>query len=164
MDGLLRTLLDWFALPGNGLSTVFAVAFVSATLLPMGSEPAVFGFVKLAPEQFWPAILVATAGNTLGGVVNYWLGLGTHEAVARGKRTVHLRWLERLGPKALFFAWLPAVGDPLCALAGWLRLPFWPSVGWMALGKCLRYLLMTAALMGVPDAWWHLLLRPFSGG
>ena len=164
MEALLRTLLDWFALPEIGLSTIFVVAFVSATLLPMGSEPAVFGFVKLNPDQFWLAIMVATVGNTLGGAVDYWLGLGAHEAVARGKRTVHLRWLERLGPKALFFAWLPAVGDPLCALAGWLRLPFWPCVGWMALGKCLRYLLMTAALMGVPNAWWHALLRPFSGG
>ncbi|MBC6958076.1 MAG: DedA family protein [Lautropia sp.] len=164
MEVLLRTLLDWFALPENGLSTIFTVSFVSATLLPVGSEPAVFGFVKLNPEQFWLAILVATAGNTLGGVVDYWMGLGAHEALARGRRTVHLRWLERLGPKALFFTWLPVVGDPLCALAGWLRLPFWPSAGWMALGKGLRYVLMTAALMGVPNAWWHALLGPFSGG
>lgn len=164
MEVLLRTLLDWFALPENGLSTIFTVSFVSATLLPVGSEPAVFGFVKLNPEQFWLAILVATAGNTLGGVVDYWMGLGAHEALARGRRTVHLRWLERLGPKALFFTWLPVVGDPLCALAGWLRLPFWPSAGWMALGKGLRYVLMTAALMGVPNAWWHALLWPFSGG
>lgn len=164
MEALLRTLLDWFALPENGLSTIFTVSFVSATLLPVGSEPAVFGFVKLNPEQFWSAILVATAGNTLGGVVDYWMGLGAHEALARGRRTVHLRWLERLGPKALFFTWLPVVGDPLCALAGWLRLPFWPSAGWMALGKGLRYVLMTAALMGVPNAWWHALLGPFSGG
>lgn len=163
METLLRILVDWFALPENGLSTIFVVAFVSATLLPLGSEPAVFGFVKLNPAQFWPAIAVATAGNTLGGIVDYWLGAGAHEAVARGKQTVHLKWLKRLGPKALFFAWLPVVGDPLCAVAGWLRLPFWPSVGWMALGKLLRYLAMTAALMWVPDAWWQALLRPFTG-
>jgi membrane protein YqaA with SNARE-associated domain len=119
--------------------------------------------VKLEPERFWAAILVATAGNTLGGIVSYWLGLGAHEAVARGKQTVHLKWLQRLGPKALFFAWLPVVGDPLCAVAGWLRLPFWPTVGWMALGKLLRYVAMTTVLMGVPDAWWQMLMRPFSG-
>ncbi len=164
MEALVRTLLDWFALPEHGLSTIFVVAFVSATLLPMGSEPAVFGFVKLNPDRFWIAVLVATAGNTLGGIVDYWLGLGANAAVARGRRTIHLRWLERFGPKALFFAWLPAVGDPLCAVAGWLRLPFWPSVGWMALGKCLRYILMTAVLMGVPDAWWSALLGLWPGG
>ncbi|HLS56511.1 MAG TPA: YqaA family protein [Zeimonas sp.] len=164
MEALTRTLIDWFALPEHGLSTIFVVAFISATLLPMGSEPAVFGFVKLNPDQFWLAVGVATVGNTLGGVVDYWLGLGAHEAVARGKQTIHLKWLQRLGPKALFFAWLPVVGDPLCAVAGWLKLPFWPSAGWMAVGKFLRYALMTAALMWVPDAWWEALARPFSGG
>jgi len=164
MESLARTLIDWFALPEHGLSTIFVVAFVSATLLPMGSEPAVFAFVKLNPGQFWLAVGVATVGNTLGGVVDYWLGLGAHEAVARGKQTIHLKWLQRLGPKALFFAWLPVVGDPLCAVAGWLKLPFWRSVGWMAVGKFLRYTMMTAALMWVPDAWWEALARPFSGG
>jgi membrane protein YqaA with SNARE-associated domain len=155
MDALAEALVRWFSLPETGLSTIFVVAFVSATLLPMGSEPAVFGFVKLNPEQFWLAIAVATVGNTLGGIVDYWLGYGAHEAVAKGKRTRYLGWFERFGPKALFFSWLPVVGDPLCAVAGWLKLPFWRSVLWMALGKLLRFTLMTALLMGVPDAWWR---------
>ena len=62
----------------------------------------------------------------------------------------HLRaidWLERLGPKACLLSWLPLVGDPLCAVAGWLRLPFWPCVAFMAIGKWLRYIVMTAALL-----------------
>ena len=61
MEAWLGMLLDALSLPKFGLSTVFVVAFVSATLLPLGSEPAVFGLVKLNPELFWPAILVATA-------------------------------------------------------------------------------------------------------
>ena len=63
----------------------------------------------------------------------------------------------------LLLSWLPAVGDPLCALAGWLRLPFWPSVLYMAVGKFLRYVTMTAALLWVPDAWWRVLVSPFLG-
>jgi membrane protein YqaA with SNARE-associated domain len=39
------------------------------------------------------------------------------------------------------------VGDPLCAIAGWLKLPFWPCVGYMAIGKFLRYLFMTAGII-----------------
>ena len=163
MEALAETLIEWFALPRNGLSSVFVIAFVSATLLPMGSEPAVFGYVKLNPDQFWIVVLVATAGNTLGGVVDYWMGWGAHEAVAHKKRTRYLKWFERLGPKALFFAWLPVVGDPLCAVAGWLRLPFWRSLFWMAAGKLLRYMSMTAALLWVPDAWWRMLAEPFMG-
>ncbi|TFI48779.1 DedA family protein, partial [Diaphorobacter sp. DS2] len=76
----MQQLLDLLALPQFGLSTVFIVAFISATLLPVGSEPAVFGLVKLNPELLWPAILVATAGNTLGGAVSWWMGLGAHRA------------------------------------------------------------------------------------
>src|SRR3546814_19467212 len=56
-------------------------------------------------------------------------------------------WLHRMGPPALLFSWLPLVGDPLCAVAGWLRLSFWPCMFYMAIGKFLRYLTMTAALL-----------------
>ena len=46
------------------------------------------------------------------------------------------------------------IGDPLCAVAGWLKLPFWPCMGWMAAGKFLRYLTMTALLLwAVPESW-----------
>ena len=162
MEQWIYRLIEWFALPTNGLSSVFVIAFVSATLLPMGSEPAVFGYAKLNPDQFWLVIAVATAGNTLGGIVDYWLGWGAHQAVARNRQS-HIRWLERLGPKAMFFSWLPVVGDPLCTVAGWLKMPFWPSVGWMAVGKLLRYSGMTAALLWVPDAWWMKLLAPLAG-
>ena len=56
----------WLALPQFGLSTVFVVSFISATLLPLGSEPAVFGLVKLN-LIFLACVGVATVGNTLGG-------------------------------------------------------------------------------------------------
>ncbi len=158
MEAWLWSLLKTLSLPEYGLSTVFVVAFVSATLLPMGSEPVVFGLVKLNPELFWPAILVATVGNTLGGAVSWAMGYGAHQAIdkARGSAT-HVRaldWLERFGPKACLLSWLPAVGDPLCAVAGWLKFPLLPCMAYMALGKFLRYFLMTAALLWlVPGDW-----------
>jgi membrane protein YqaA with SNARE-associated domain len=163
MEALVAQLITWFALPRNGLSTLFVVAFISATLLPMGSEPALFAFIKLDPANFWWAIAVATAGNTLGGVVDYWMGWGASAAVSRKGDARYLRWFARLGPKAMLLAWLPVVGDPLCTVGGWLRLPFWPCVAWMALGKFLRYVAMTSILMGVPDAWWHAVWRVIAG-
>jgi len=60
-----------------------------------------------------------------------------------------MRWLERFGPKACLLAWLPVVGDPLCGVAGWLKLPFWTCVAYMALGKFARYVTMTSALLWV---------------
>jgi membrane protein YqaA with SNARE-associated domain len=149
----LRPILDILALPEYGLSTLFIASFISATLLPVGSEPALFGLLKLNPDLFWPAIFVATAGNTLGGAVDWWMGYGTHQIVDKYRHSrSHVKaieWLERLGPKACLLAWLPIVGDPLCAVAGWLKLSFWPCVGYMLIGKLLRYIVMTAALLYV---------------
>jgi membrane protein YqaA with SNARE-associated domain len=151
MEAWLHSLLTSLALPQYGLSTVFFVSIVSATLLPLGSEPAVFGLIKLNPEMFWPAIAVATAGNTIGGAISWWMGYGVevlYEHVQH--KRLHLRalnWLEGFGPKACLLSWLPGVGDPLCAVAGWLKLPFWPCVMYMAIGKFARYVTMTTALL-----------------
>lgn len=156
LESLLQPLLTAFALPEYGLSSVFVVSFLSATLLPMGSEPVVFGLVKLNPALLWPTVLVATAGNTLGGVLDYWMGVGAHRAVGehRGTHAKALKWLERFGPKAMLLSWLPVVGDPLCAVAGWLKMPFWPSVGYMAVGKLLRYAIYTPLLLWFfPGQW-----------
>jgi membrane protein YqaA with SNARE-associated domain len=166
LSPLMEQLLAWLALPQHGLSTVFTIAFISATLLPMGSEPAVFGLVKLNPDLFWAAILVATAGNTLGGMLSWWMGYGAHQAVEKVRRRkaqadsdhaslsdrMHeraLKWLEQLGPKACLLSWLPGVGDPLCAVAGWLKMPLLACTVYMAIGKFARYLLMTSLLMWV---------------
>lgn len=173
----MHQLLQWLALPQFGLSTVFVVALISATLLPIGSEPAVFGLVKLNPELFWPAVLVATAGNTLGGAISWWMGLGAHKAwdaarkrrradhapepgrpvreLTRTERRVRI-WLRRWGAKTCLLSWLPVVGDPLCAVAGWLRLPFWPCLMYMAIGKLMRYTVMTAGLLHLVPGHWTL--------
>lgn len=171
MELWMHQLLQWLSLPQFGLSTLFIVALVSATLLPLGSEPAVVGLLQLNPDLFWQAIGVATLGNTLGGAISWWMGLGAQKAwaLARARRhaghpvDIHHKpprtlsrherrariWLRRLGPKACLLSWLPAVGDPLCAVAGWLRLPFWPCLLYMAIGKFLRYLVMTSAILAV---------------
>ena len=152
MEAWVESLLALLALPKVGLGTVFVIAFVSATLLPLGSEPAVIGLVKLNPAMFWPAIGVATLGNTLGGALTWWMGFGAERAYERvsHRQPPHaraLRWLERWGPKACLLSWLPILGDPLCGVAGWLKLPFWPCVAYMAVGKFARYLTMTAVAM-----------------
>jgi len=153
MPAWMDTLVTMLALPQVGLSTILVISFVSATLLPLGSEPAVFALIKINPAMFWPAILVATTGNALGGAITWLMGYGAHKAVDKyGHSASHvraLRWLERLGPRACLLAWLPVVGDPLCAVAGWLRMPFWPCLFYMTIGKFLRYLFMTAGLLWV---------------
>jgi membrane protein YqaA with SNARE-associated domain len=60
MEAWIDSLLALLALPKFGLSTIFVVAFISATLLPLATEPAVFGLVKLNPET----VLASGAGRT----------------------------------------------------------------------------------------------------
>ena len=153
LESWVHSLLTALALPQLGLSTVFLISLISATLLPLGSEPVVFGLIKVNPDMFWPTVLVATVGNTLGGAISWWMGYG---AEALYERMQHKRlemralgWLQRFGPKACLLSWLPAVGDPLCAVAGALKLPFWPCVAYMAVGKFARYVTMTVALLWV---------------
>lgn len=168
----VQWLLEVLALPAIGLPAVFLVSLVSATLLPLGSEPVVYGYVMLT-QAFWPAVLAATLGNTVGGAISYAMGRGAWGVVRRwageapaaaepvqgltpeprpeptGGRwhRVCVQWLERLGPRALVLSWLPAVGDPLCAVAGFMRFAFWPSLFYMAVGKFLRYVVLTASLL-----------------
>jgi membrane protein YqaA with SNARE-associated domain len=108
---------------------------------------------------------VATLGNTLGGMVSWWMGYGTHHALdlVRKRKAESgassslsdkmnsraLQWLERMGPKACLLSWLPGVGDPLCAVAGWLKMPLWPCAIYMAIGKLIRYVVMTSLLLWV---------------
>ena len=158
MPTWVQSMLALLALPEFGLTTVFLVSFLSATLLPLGSMPFVFGLLKLDPGLFWPCILVATAGNVLGGLANWWLGwTARHVADKFAKSRMHvraLRWLERVGPKACLLAWTPIAGDPLCAVAGWLRLPVAQCAGYMAIGMFARYWLLSAGLLQLfPGRW-----------
>ena len=154
IESLVIWLLKVIAAPAVGLTSVFLISFVSATLVPLGSEPTVFAVVKANQALFWPAILVGTLGNTLGGAFDYFLGYRAKVAFARERQTRWFAWLARYGPKTMLLSWLPGIGDPLCTMAGWLHMPFWPSVAYMAVGKFARYVSMTTLLLYVPDGFW----------
>ena len=122
------------------LAALFASSFLAATLLPGGSEAVLFGVLRLDPQQYWPALAVATLGNTLGGMSSYLIG----RIVPQRAEVQGLDWIKRYGSSALLLAWMPIIGDPLCVAAGWLRLNPWLSALFMALGKFARYLVIAS--------------------
>ena len=124
----------------SSLVVLFASSFLAATLLPGGSEAVLFGALKLDPQQYWPALAVATLGNTLGGMSSYLIG----RIVPQRAEIKGLNWIKRHGSPALLLAWVPILGDPLCVAAGWLRVNPWLSALFMALGKFARYLVIAA--------------------
>lgn len=132
-----------------GYAGLFAVSFLAATLLPLGSEAAVAAAMGAPNVDPAMVLAVATSGNALGAVVNY--------AVGRwGARIFFSRWVHtdpqflektrricrRWGAPVLFFAWVPVIGDPLTVAAGVVNMPLAPFLFWVVLGKGLRYLLV----------------------
>ncbi|MEE4632911.1 YqaA family protein [Pseudomonas alliivorans] len=130
---------------------LFMAALGAATLLPMQSETVLAGMLL---SQAYPAavlLLVATAGNVLGSVLNWLLG----RSIIRLR---HKRWfpaseaqLEKAqrfyltyGYWSLLLSWVPLIGDPLTVIAGVLREPLWRFVLIVTLAKGARYLMVAA--------------------
>ena len=128
-------MFEWSA--EGGLAAVFAAAFVSATVLPANSELVFLAFLKAFPQRLPEALLVASVGNTLGSLTTYGLGRALPQRRLPPERS--LAWVRRYGAFSLLLAWLPIVGDALCAAAGWLRVPLWAATLAIAAGKTARY-------------------------
>lgn len=128
--------------PEAGLAGLFLSAFLSATLLPGSSEVAFVAYLQWQPGSGGLPLLVATLGNTLGGLTSVWLGRRLPTAPA-GRHFPRLdAWMKRFGAFTLVLSWLPLVGDALCVLAGWRRVPWLPAATFILLGKWLRYLVL----------------------
>ncbi|HET9045612.1 MAG TPA: YqaA family protein [Casimicrobiaceae bacterium] len=129
-----------------GLAGLFASSFLSATLLPGNSEIVFLALVHQSPEIEARALVVATVGNTLGGLTSYLVG----RLFPKPDANRALAWLTRYGPAALVLAWVPVIGDALCVASGWLRQNVIAVTLFMAAGKFARYWALAAGL-----AWWR---------
>ena len=124
--------------------TLFAVSFLAATLLPLGSE----ALLVYNISQYYSLILLwifATLGNTLGSMLNYWLGL-KGEAYLERKGHVSVDKMKKVrgffskyGGWTLLLSWVPIIGDPLTFIAGVLRYNFKYFALIVFVAKGLRY-------------------------
>jgi len=137
--------------PEGGLVGVFAASFLAATVVPLSSEAVLFGYLKLHPEYSVLAVALATAGNTAGGMTTYLLGRLVPVKSREKLNPRAVGWLVTYGSPALVLAWLPLVGDALSLAAGWLRVNWLGALAFMALGRCIRYLVV-AGLQAVEES------------
>lgn len=137
------------------LSGLFAIAFIAATILPAQSEAALVG-LQLAGYPVILLVVVASAGNTLGAVVNWALGRGVGRF--RDRRWFPVSpitldrasvWYRRWGRWSLLLSWAPIGGDALTVAAGVLREPFWSFLLLVAIAKTGRYVVLAAATAGL---------------
>jgi membrane protein YqaA with SNARE-associated domain len=127
------------------LALLFVSAFAASTILPMSSEVVLGALAVAGATDVWMLLAVATAGNTLGAVVNW--GIGRYASTWRTR--LHwleetqferaCRWFNRWGIWCLLLSWLPVVGDPLTLVAGALRTAFVPFLLLVLAGKAARY-------------------------
>ncbi|KLK94622.1 membrane protein [Microvirga vignae] len=136
-------------------SALFAAAFLSATIFPFQSEAVLFGMLVAEHYPWWLLILVASLGNILGSIVNWFLGrfFSHFEGsrwfpVKREQMAKAEKWYHRYGRWTLLLSWVPVIGDPLTIVAGVLREPLPVFILLVTLAKTGRYLAVGALSLG----------------
>ncbi|CAH3886116.1 Inner membrane protein YqaA, partial [Enterobacter cloacae] len=136
------------------LASLFASSFLSSTLLPGNSEVVLVAMLLSGVSQPWLLVLIATMGNSLGGLTNVILGRFFPLREKSRWQEKAVGWLKRYGAATLLLSWMPVIGDLLCLLAGWMRISWGPVLFFLCLGKALRYVLLAwITLQGM--TWWH---------
>ena len=124
---------------------LFFSAFISATLFPLGSEALLIYDIKEG-YNIYLLVFVATLGNTLGSVVNYYLGLKGEEYLVEKKLlnekyiTKSKGYFDRYGSICILFTWVPIIGDPITFVAGILKYDFKKFLILVTISKFSRYL------------------------
>ena len=129
--------------------TLFAVAFLAATVFPAQSEILLAGMV-LAEHYPAPALVaVASLGNILGSVVNWFMGrFITHfegrrwYPISREQVAKAEGWYQRWGKWSLLLSWAPFIGDALTVVAGVLREPLPVFIALVTVAKVARYIVV----------------------
>lgn len=139
----------------ENLTGVFLSAFLAATILPFSSEVVLTAFYAAGGVSALSLWLVASIGNVLGALVNWWLGRYLLHWQDRkwfpfkpGQLTRAENWFGRFGKWSLLMAWVPVIGDPLTFIAGLLRVNVWVFLVLVSIGKAGRY----AAVLWLADS------------
>ena len=133
------------------------LAFLSGTVVPVASEVLLLFFLGVGLNAVG-LTLVATLGNTLGGITCFALGfMVNRERLLRlfGISEEQMKRADAIIQKYGFWAaglsFLPAIGEVLVIVLGMLRANTAKVIIVMALGKLARYVFITASYFGIAE-------------
>lgn len=130
-----------------GLAGLFFMTFLAATLIPLASEAVFITYLVLGYDPI-AVIFVATAGNSGGSILNYFIGrLGNPRWIkVFGSSEIKLasfrERIDRYGHWTGLLSWLPIIGDPLTLAMGFFRTRVVPSFLVITGVKLLRYVVL----------------------
>ena len=130
--------------------TLFISSFISSTILPGYSEITLTTFIFLNKYNIINLIFIASLGNILGSILNWYLGFHFVKFKEKKWFPINKRQLEKAslwflnyGKWSLFLSWVPFVGDPLTVVAGVLRVPIITFLIIVSISKILRYVIVS---------------------
>jgi len=127
--------------------TIFIISFLSATILPLSSEATLLYYLHNGYNQYY-LLFFAGLGNTLGAIVNYYIGLKGIEWLLKSNRLSpsslesSKKIFNRYGSFSLLLSCLPIIGDPLTLLAGALKFDFKIFILMVSISKFGRYIII----------------------
>ena len=97
----------------------------------------------------WTVILVATLGNTLGGMTCYLLGwlckwswIEKYLKIKEENLEKAHQKVEKYGSFDALLTWIPIIGDPIALAMGLMRTRVIPTTLLMFIGKGIRYMVV----------------------
>ena len=133
---------------------LFLIALLSASILPLQSEAVLVGLLLSDNHPVWLLLAVASVGNVLGSLLNWYLGKYLQHFQQRRLFPVKpeqldkaSRWYLKYGKWSLLLSWVPIIGDPLTVIAGVLREPFLPFLLLVTIAKVSRYLVLAGVTL-----------------
>jgi len=124
--------------------TIFFISLISGSLFPLGSE-GLLAYDLLKGYNPYLLLTFASIGNTLGTIINYYLGLKGEEYLEKKgylnkeKLKIAKQRFKKYGLFALFLSPLPIIGDPITFIAGVLKYNFKLFITIVFLAKTIRY-------------------------
>lgn len=128
--------------------SIFLSSFLAATFFPIPSELTFLTFLR-SEQSPSIIILLASIGNTLGGLFTFYIGwLGKLEWAEKYLKISHKKIIklkaktERHGQYLAFFTFLPLIGDPIALALGFFKFSWVKTIIYMTIGKTLRYIII----------------------